>query len=95
MYRNPDFAANEQPLDQLLQHHFKFCVLHRMRGSGPPPTLQDFEDDVDFRGPVMGDGQEFSETYLLERLIGMDDGLEDPDIHSSHGVYCDNRSVTR
>ena len=94
MYRNPDFAANEQPSDQLLQHHFRFCVLHRMRSSGPPPTLQDFEDDFDFRGPVMDGGQEFWEIYIVERLIGMDDGSEDCDIHDYHGVCCDNKSLT-
>lgn len=48
-----------------------------MRASGPPPTLQDFEDDFDFRGPVMDGGQEISEIYMVERLIGMDDGSED------------------
>ena len=81
MYHNPDFAANEQPSDQLLQHHFRFCVLHRMRASGPPPTLQDFEDDFDFRGPVMDAGQEFSETYMMERLIGMEDNPKDSHTH--------------
>ena len=58
-----------------------------MRASGPPTTLEDFEDDFDFRGPVIGIGQEFSETYLMERLIGMDDNREDWNIH---GDYSDN-----
>jgi len=65
-----------------------------MRASGPPPILQDFEDDFDFRGSVMDGGQEFSEIYIVERLIGMDDGSEDCDIHDYHGVCCDNKSLT-
>ena len=54
-----------------------------MRASGPPPTLQDFEDNFDFLGPVMGVGQDFSETYMEERLIGIDYNRENWGIHES------------
>jgi hypothetical protein len=87
MYRNPNFSSNEQPSDKLLQHHFKFCVLHRMRGSSPPPTLQDFEDDFDFRGPVMGAGQEFSETYMAERLVRLDMYPEDCGVDNDNNTW--------
>ena len=41
-----------------------------MRASGPPPRLEDFDDEFEFACPETGEGQELFEAFMRERLAG-------------------------
>lgn len=51
MYLNPLAPANEQPLRELLLHHWQQAVLCNMKGRGPE---FDIDLDTDEGGDVMG-----------------------------------------
>ena len=41
-----------------------------MRASGPPPRLEDFDDEFEFTCPETGEGKEIFEAFMRERLVG-------------------------
>ena len=41
-----------------------------MRASGPPSSLEDFDDDFEFTCPASGEGKEGFEALMRDRLIG-------------------------
>ena len=70
LYRNPTAPADTQALRLLLWHHFHFCVLRHMRASGPPPHLDDFDDEFKYICPSGGERKEDFEVLMRERLVG-------------------------
>lgn len=73
LYRNPTAPVDEQASRQLLWQHFQFCVLRHMRASGPPPSLEDFDDAFELTMPVGGEGKEAFESLMQQRLMGYED----------------------
>lgn len=44
-----------------------------MRASGPPPSLEDFDDAFELTMPVGGEGKEVFESLMQQRLMGYED----------------------